>query len=83
MRKIIGVEVSPVPVATLGPIVPTCCCIPDSCQLRLGLDGRILLEVPLLVQRIGLLGGLQQPGMKQVEAWAVAKSLDIQPGGEG
>ena len=47
------------------------------------MDGRILLEVPLLVQRIGLLGGLQQPGMKQVEAWAVAKSLDIQPGGEG
>ncbi|CAL1154733.1 unnamed protein product [Cladocopium goreaui] len=49
-------------------------------HVMLGLDGRILLEVPLLVQRIGLLGGLQQPGMKQVEAWAVAKSLDIQPG---
>ncbi|CAJ1403178.1 unnamed protein product [Effrenium voratum] len=44
----------------------------------LGAGGKVLLEVPLLVQQRGLAGGLPQPGMKQVEAWAVAKSLDIQ-----
>eukprot|EP00434_Breviolum_minutum_P044126 symbB.v1.2.039372.t1/scaffold6512.1/size17487/1 len=49
-------------------------------HVLLGLDGRILLEVPLLVQRIGLSGGLPQPGMKQVEAWAVAKSLKLEKG---
>ena len=43
-------------------------------------DGRLLLEVPLLVQQRGLSGGLPFPGMKQVEAWALAKSLEIQAG---
>eukprot|EP00930_Biecheleria_cincta_P030363 TRINITY_DN21031_c0_g1_i1.p1 TRINITY_DN21031_c0_g1~~TRINITY_DN21031_c0_g1_i1.p1 ORF type:complete len:363 (-),score=64.31 TRINITY_DN21031_c0_g1_i1:94-1182(-) len=47
-------------------------------QVILCNDGNIVLEVPILVQRraLGLAGGLPRPGMKQVEAWAIAKSLE-------
>ncbi|CAK9099342.1 unnamed protein product [Durusdinium trenchii] len=49
-------------------------------QVVLGEDGRILVEIPLLVQTRGLSGGLPFPGMKQVEAWVLAKALQLQPG---
>ncbi|CAE7390522.1 THUMPD2 [Symbiodinium natans] len=43
-------------------------------------DGQVGIEVPLLVQRRGLAGGLPQPGMKQVEAWAIGQTLNLRPG---
>eukprot|EP00439_Symbiodinium_sp_Y106_P044869 s3766_g5.t1 len=49
-------------------------------HVLLAADGLFIIEVPLLVQRRGLGGGLPQPGMKQVDAWAMGRTIDPQPG---
>jgi len=47
----------------------------------LGANGSLLVEVPILAQRSPMLlgGGLPAPGMKQIECWALARTLNIQP----